>query len=89
MTSSPPPAHIEPLPSGEVYSCRVAAEPEPPVEGMIFDIGRSGAPPSTHLATGNQVELLHLDSGFYISVPRDIAVGRPQGDSEEGKERQR
>ena len=56
-----------------VQSSRSSWEPEPPVEGMIFDIGRSGALPSAHLATGYQVESLHLDSGFYISVPIDIA----------------
>ena len=50
---------------------------------MIFDIGSSGALPSSRLSTGYQTELLHLDSGFYISVPKDVPLGRPAGENEQ------
>ena len=60
-----------------------AWEPAPPFEGMIFDIGSSGALPSSRLSTGYQTESLHLDSGFYISVPKDVPLGRPPGDNEQ------
>ena len=60
-----------------------AWEPAPPFEGMIFDIGSSGALPSSRLSTGYQMELLHLDSGFYISVPKDVPLVRPPGENEQ------
>ena len=68
-----------------VQDSMTTREPEPPFEGMIFDLSRSGALPSKRLTTGIQMESLHLDSGFYISVPEDIAVVRPQGDGKQRK----
>ena len=53
-----------------------------PKDGVLFDIRCSGAFYSLWPPWETEVETIHLNSGYYIEVPKDIALGRPPGESE-------
>ena len=65
----------------------------PPVDGVLFDIRRSGAFYSLWPSWETEAETIQLDSGYYIEVPKDITLGRPpRGKASQnnlGKRRQR
>ena len=42
-----------------------------PTAGVLFDIRRSLPCTAVHLGTGDALDLIHLDSGYHISVLRD------------------
>ena len=54
----------------------------------MFDICCSGAFCSVWPQWEIEVESIHLDSGYYIGVPKDIALGSPPGESEPEKSEQ-
>ena len=49
----------------------------PPKEGILFDIQRSGEFSRLTPAQRSEAEIIHLNSGYYIQVPKDLTLGRP------------
>ena len=49
---------------------------------MIFNISRGLATPTLRGPTDATFDLMQVDRGYQVSVPRDIAVGRPPGEEE-------